>query len=172
MGSTRPTISTTRWLSLGNSTSWIMRHRERIQEYITKKQPTVQPFTPWLILLACTKMLMEWIDVCFQSLQGQKVLATEQNIHLEYFSKCKKKFFNITRVTGVDLLFSVNTGKIVSQRVCEAEPFVVRRESVEYFIEESTLQLAQHSFSLSAEDHLYLRKTITTIIIQFYKETH
>lgn len=163
-----PSVSITRWLSLGSSTSWRMRHRERIQEYITKKQPKVQPCTWCWILLACIETLMERIDVCSQSIQGQDVSVTEQNAHLEYLSKYIKDF--VKQNLSDRRWFSpvCGYGRMFSQSVCKAQTLVICRESAEYFSKDSLLQSAQYLFNLCVEYHQVVMRTIATIMPRFY----
>eukprot|EP00171_Calliarthron_tuberculosum_P002039 IDg2039t1 len=63
MGTTCPAISTTRWSSLGAVTRWLVRHRERISEYIETKQPTLAPTAEWWAFASAIKSLMDPLSV-------------------------------------------------------------------------------------------------------------
>lgn len=70
MGTTCPTISPTRWLSLGTVARWISRHRNEIIRHCTEHNsaPTCSPKL-WELLIA-VKLFIEPVDVGFKSPQG------------------------------------------------------------------------------------------------------
>lgn len=92
---------------------------------------------------------------------------TEQNAYLEYLFKCINDFLNLTIVTVVDLLLSVDMGETVSHCVCKSQMFVVCKTFVKHFIEHNFLHSAHDLFILSAENCQDLIRTIAKIMLQF-----
>lgn len=105
MGTVCPTVSTTRWLSLGEVCKWLTKHRIRIQEYLVEKEPAQAPDKSWWLLLLMVCALMEPVNICFKSIQGQDTLLSHQNHRINVLCENIQQLTGIKKVnSGVDVL--------------------------------------------------------------------
>lgn len=115
MGTTCPTWSTTRLLSLRNCSSWILNYRELLDKYLEETIPIVTPEKLWWVLLACVSTVMASVVTCFKSIQEQDTHITEQNILMRRLVDELKELLNITVVTGFDTILDANVGEVAAQ---------------------------------------------------------
>lgn len=168
MGTTCPALSTTRWMSLGNCTSWILKHRERIEQYLEEKAPSVAPDTSWWVIVACVSNFMAPVDVCFKSMQGRDTLVAEQNVLIRKLADSLKEMLKITAVTGMDMLLHAEAGDVLAQCTLGSQTLVIRERDVLLFVEDCSLDSANDLSMLDAESRANVLKTVSNMVLHAF----
>ena len=78
MRSTCPKVATTRWISMYSTTRWLIKHRDRIIQYLEDKRPSCSPDASWWLFLHAVGAFSTESKIVFTSLQGLSTLVCEQ----------------------------------------------------------------------------------------------
>lgn len=118
VGGQCPRVATTRWLSLGRVSRWILRHREAIIGFFANEERAEAHIPPavWWLRLYFVEALMEPTDICFKAVQGRDTLVEEQKKRFDdLLAELKATFgINATPESGVSLLSMAASGDVVS----------------------------------------------------------
>lgn len=113
MRSTCPKVATTRWISMYSTASWLIKHRERIMQYLDDKRPPCSPDASWWIFLHAVAVFSSESKIVFTSLQGLSTLVCEQRNLL------KGLIDTYARMSGMEgPLCNDQIQEIVSQEPC------------------------------------------------------
>ena len=95
-----PTVSQTRWLSLGKVCRWIVRNRVAILIYLGHEEspPFEKPSVYWWLILYGVESLMHYVDICSQALQGKETVLAEQDALFDRLATDITDLFNLYTV--------------------------------------------------------------------------
>lgn len=96
MGSTGPEVSKKRCFLLGSATSWLVRHGERVSNYMALKQPALSPTAKWWALAARMKNFMHPVDQCLGQFRAEELYLYNKTLILT----CLLLLKNLTTMSG------------------------------------------------------------------------
>lgn len=133
MGSVCPTVSTTRWLSIGEVCKWLLKNRLRVQQYLSDKSFGSTIGSYWWVLVYSVNHIMSEVNECFKYVQGLDTLLQDQNRRLH----CLLEFLiNSTGVevmkTSMDVLAAASDDDVIVQ----STNIAARRTKIVNFIEQ------------------------------------
>lgn len=131
-----PRVATTRWLSIGNVVSWILRRRSSIIAYIGREDTSNfnGATAEWWLQCYAIEGLMEPVNICFTAIQGKDTLISEQNVCFAKLVEDIKSVFNLQSTSastgGVDVLSAAALGSLFH---CDRGIFATQSGLQEFF---------------------------------------
>jgi hypothetical protein len=93
-------LVTTRWLSLGKASAWLVRNVIAVHAHTNERQPACAPFSAWWATLY---RVMDDVTPVFVALQGFTTLVPDQESKLEALRNSLRETIGATRVTLSDM---------------------------------------------------------------------
>lgn len=169
MDTTCPIVSTTRCLSLGSSTRWLVRYRERVSHYMDERAASAKPSAEWWVFIVAVKSFMAAVDECFKAIQGRDATITEQNQHLATLCGEVRTMGGIMGpLSGMDMLSVAEQLNIVASQSSGEETYAVPRKAVVELLVDSSLSTVNDLNSLdgNVQDHVIC--TVAEMLLSAY----
>ena len=132
MGTVCPTVSTTRWLSIGEVCKWLISNRCRIQLYLEEKQSSAAPEDHWWMLIYAVNNVMSEVNGCFRLIQGRDALLQEQNDRFQGVLNYLKTPLGFEVLSSsMDVLLAASDTDVIGQR----DSIILKRSKIVQFIE-------------------------------------
>jgi hypothetical protein len=97
-----PRVVTTRWLSLGKASAWLVRNVIEVHAHINEREPACASSSAWWVTLYAVNRVMEDVTPVFVALQGLTTLVSEQESRLEALRNSLRETIGATRIIFSD----------------------------------------------------------------------
>jgi hypothetical protein len=101
-----PRVVTTRWLSRGKASAWLVRNVIEVHAHINEHQAACSPSPAWWVTLHAVNRVMEDVTPVFVALQGLTTLVSEQESRLEALLNSLRETIGATRVLLFDISYN------------------------------------------------------------------
>jgi hypothetical protein len=99
-------VVTTRWLSLGKASAWLVRNVIEVHAHINERQPACAPSPVWWVTLHAVNRALEDVTPVFVALLGLTTLVSEQENRLEALRNSLRETIGATRVLLSDISYN------------------------------------------------------------------
>jgi len=105
-----PTVSDTRWESMGKVSAWFKTNRVGVLAYLDLKKPSVAPSPSWWIVLMFIQKISAEATITFRSLEGLTTIVSQQREGLRRLHVVYVRLFNASGPLSVEDANAVDLG--------------------------------------------------------------
>lgn len=162
MRSTCPKVASTRWLSLGKVSSWLVKNRLEIGAYLTAKNAPVAPSPDWWIRLSVADEFMSRVDICFKAMQGMRTIVQQQRAYLQ---KLVHSLIDLSYMNGPLSAEEAFTARQDPSMLCADGFFSISQTAVDHLIEDRGLWAVDLELELDANVKTTLHGDIARLFV-------